>query len=472
LESFSKHRMITSPTLRLLIGLMITLAAVAGYSSYTLHQLESLRRLQTDTIDLNRHDSLLLLEAESNLNRIGLRVRDIMRPDEKGNVARYSAEFDRLHAGLQDAIEEEEKLSPVSRKAAEHAKLIVSLKLFWTTSDQLFSAARAGREAEARRIASTQLFSQQTLLAGTLSDLLKQNNEAEERADDKVSSIYAGVQRDIYGFLAATILGILITSTYTIFSNRRMFAHMESMARQRRILAARLITVQEEVLRSVSRELHDEFGQILTAVGAMLARAERKGLAPDSPLRTELTEVRQITHATLEKMRSLSQMLHPSVIDDYGLVKGVQWYVGVFEKQTGIETTCIVEGVAERITGQRATHCFRIVQEALNNAAKHSGAKRAEVEMRFGADSLTVTVMDFGKGLKSDELKADNKGSARRGLGLIAMRERASLLGGTVHVHSTPGAGTTVVLTMPLQQSEAMPVTHEQELEEALSPKA
>ncbi len=76
----------------------------------------------------------------------------------------------------------------------------------------------------------------------------------------------------------------------------------------------------------------------------MLARAERKGLPPDSPFRTELTEVREITHNTLEKMRSLSQMLHPAVLDDYGLAKGIEWYADVFQKQTGIETTAIVEG--------------------------------------------------------------------------------------------------------------------------------
>jgi two-component system sensor histidine kinase UhpB len=199
----------------------------------------------------------------------------------------------------------------------------------------------------------------------------------------------------------------------------------------------------------------------------MLARAERKGVPPDSPLRTELTEVRQITHATLEKMRSLSQMLHPSVIDDYGLVKGIEWYVGVFEKQTGIETTVDVQGVPELITGQLATHCFRIVQEALNNAAKHSGAKRAEVDMVFGADALTVTVMDFGKGLK-----AESKENAKRGLGLIAMRERAALVRGKLDVHSTPGAGTTVVLTMPLQQTESSLAAVGEELEGALGSKA
>lgn len=458
--------MLKSPTSRLLLGLLFTLAAVAGYSSYTLHQLESLRTLQTETIDLNRHDSLLLLQAESDLNMIGLRVRDMIRSNKPGNVSRYRSEFDKLHADLQTAIEQEEKLSRVSGKADEHAKLIAALKQFWQSSDDVFAAANQGHEEVARTLASTRLFRQQASLANLVSELLERNNEAEERADQKVSLIYSGVERDIYAFLAATILGILLTSAYTIFSNRRMFERMEAMSKQRRILAARLITVQEEVLRSVSRELHDEFGQILTAVGAMLARAERKGVPPDSPLRTELTEVRQITHATLEKMRSLSQMLHPSVIDDYGLVKGIEWYVGVFQKQTGLETTVVVQGVPERITGQLATHCFRIVQEALNNAAKHSGAKRAEVEMSFGADTLTVTIMDFGKGLKPE------KESVKRGLGLIAMRERAALVGGKLDIHSTPGAGTTVVLTMPLQQTEGTYSAAEEEYEAALSQKA
>lgn len=468
--------MIKSPTFRLLLGLLITLAAVAGYSSYTLHQLKSLRVLQTDMIDVNRHDSLLLLQADNDLDMIGLRVRDMMSNDPVDNVSRYRNEFDKLHGELQNAIEQEEKLA-VSHKQEQHAILIAALNEFWSTSDEVFAAAKEGRLAEARVIAGTRLFAQQAGLAALVAQLLEQNNEAEERADEKVSSIYDGVQRDSYVFLAGTMLAILLTSAYTIFSNRRMFARMQAMSRQRRVLAARLITVQEEVLRSVSRELHDEFGQILTAVGAMLARAERKGVPPDSPLRTELTEVRQITHATLEKMRALSQMLHPSVIDDYGLVKGIEWYCGVFEKQTGIETKAIVQGVAERITGQPATHCFRIVQEALNNAAKHSGAKRAEVEMAFDAHKLTVVIMDFGRGLKADNLnpetvKGDNKGSAGRGLGLIAMRERAALLGGRLDVHSTPGAGTTVVLTMPLQQTDAAPVASEEEWEEAVGSKA
>src|SRR5581483_10180511 len=119
-----------------------------------------------------------------------------------------------------------------------------------------------------------------------------------------------------------------------------------------------------------------------------------------------------------------SQMLHPAVVADSGKNKGIEWYAEVFQRQTGIETTAIVRGTPVRIVGQPAIHCFRIVQEALNNAAKHSGTKRAEVEMIFSPKTLTVNVKDFGRGM------AVNKKIGKPGLGLIAMQERAELLSG------------------------------------------
>ncbi len=439
--------MTKSPTLRLLLGLLITLAAVTGFSWYALHQLNGLRKLQTDTIDLDRHDSLLLLRVQNDLNTIGLKLRDMTEAPRTLGIAVYRDDFARLRTDLNDAIHAEAKLAPEIRRADRQAALMESLNRFWKTSDQVFAAAIAGHEASARALASTKLSQEQSALATRVSYLLERNEEAEERADQKVASIYDGVERDIYAFLAGTMLAIVVTSLYLIYSNRKIFDKLESLSRQRRVLAARLITVQEEVLRSVSRELHDEFGQILTAVGAMLARAEKKGVPPDSPLRTELSEVRQITHNTLEKMRSLSQMLHPSVIDDYGLAKGIEWYTEVFQRQTGIQTTASVSGDPVRITGQPAIHCFRIVQEALTNAAKHSGAKSADIQMIFSSDTLTVHVRDFGRGMPPSK-------KAKPGLGLIAMQERAELLCGILKISSRPGAGTTVSLVLPLRPED------------------
>ena len=404
--------MTNSPTARLLVGLLVTLIAVTVFSWYSLFQLSGLKELQTKTIDGNREDSLQLLRVQNDLNTLGLRLRDMTDAQNKTAIADYQKEFSGLRSDLEDAIGKEAKLAPVTRRPEKQQVLIRSMKQFWQTSDQVFRWASNGREADARELAMTRLRAEQSHLAGTLSRLLERNNEAEERADAQIASIYQGVERNIYWFLAAVLLAIVATSLYLIYSNRRIFEAMESLSRQRRVLAGKLIAVQEEVLRSVSRELHDEFGQILTAVGTMLARAERKGVPPDSPLRTELSEVREITHNTLEKMRGLSQMLHPAVLDDYGLAKAMEWYTGLFQRQTGIVTHLAVSPkTPPRITGQPAIHCFRVVQEALNNAAKHSGSKRAEVELIFQPHDLTINVRD----LRARHAAQEKVGNARPG---------------------------------------------------------
>jgi signal transduction histidine kinase len=440
--------MTKSPTVRLLIGLLVTLVAVAGFSSYALYQLHGLRRLQTDTVDTNRHDSLLLLRIQNDVSTMGLRLRDMMQAPASRSIARYHAGFTAIADDLTRALALETELHPSTRSAAEQAKLLASVRRFSVSADRVFDMASRGEEQQARAEATAELFPRRTDLAANVSHLLEANNISEGNADAKIARIYDGAQQDVYAFLTATILAILGTSLYLIYSNRKMFEQIESLSSQRRVLAAKLITVQEEVLRSVSRELHDEFGQILTAVGAMLARAERKGVPADSPLRTELAEVREITHNTLEKIRSLSQMLHPAVIDDYGLVKALEWYTEIFHRQSGLQTTVTIHGDPVRLTGQSAIHCFRIVQEALTNAAKHSGSKRAEVELIFSENTLRINIQDFGRGFPQGK-KPD-----KRGLGLIAMRERAELMNGSLEVTSVPNAGTTVSLLIPLRRDD------------------
>ena len=439
--------MTKSPTIRFLLGLLVTLAAVTGLSSYSLYRLHGLRKLELNIIDLNRHDSLQLLRVQNDLNALGLKLRDMSTDLDRPQLPRYRRDFNLLRQDLDRALQYERRLMPYMSQPSERGALAATLNKFWASVDQVFAAAQAGHRAQARQFAAGTLLTQQAELAAEVSALLERNNVAEEEADKRISDIYEGAERDIYLFVCVTIVAIAITSLYLLYWNRKFFWQIESLSSQRRVLAARLISVQEEVLRSVSRELHDEFGQILTAVGAMLARAERKGVPADSPLRTELSEVREITQQTLEKIRSLSQMLHPAVIDDYGLAKAIEWYAEVFERQTGIRTTAAISGTPVRITGQPAIHCFRIVQEALNNAAKHSGTKEAQVSIVFGDSDLRVSVKDFGRGVASSK-------KTGKGLGLIAMHERAELIGGKLEFVSSPEAGTTVRVLIPIRPEQ------------------
>ncbi len=453
-----------SPTLRLLVGLLITLAAVAVFSWYALEQIHGLQTLQSETIDRARRDSLQLLRVQSDLSSLGLALHDMVLGEETYGVAAYRNEFARIRIDLEEAIEKEARLAPETRIPEQQQRLRRSIQQFWRTSDQVFQLADSGEEKRALQIAGSQLAAQQSSLAALTFNLLKRNNDAEEAAALRVAEIHEGVRQNIFAFLTAMLICIVVTSLYIIYSNRRVFARLETLSSQRRVLAAKLIAVQEEVLRSVSRELHDEFGQILTAVGAMLARAERKGLPPDSPFRAEMTEVREIVQTTLEKMRSLSQMLHPAVIDDYGLVKALEWYAGVFSRQAGIETDVAVKGEPFRITGPPAINCFRIVQEALTNAAKHAKTKAAHVRLDFTPKRLTIQIQDSGVGIVQD------KRTRKPGLGLIAMQERAELLHGTLRVERGAHGGTTVTLEVPLPMAEG--VAGEEFVQEAASPRA
>ena len=214
--------MTKSPTIRLLLGLLITLGAVTGFSSYALYQLHGLRKLQTETIDLDRHDSLLLLQVQSDLNTIGLKLRDMTQMTQSSRISEYRSDFARLQADLERAIQQEATLAPVKRRADKQAQLVDSLNQFWHTSGQVFQAASAGHERSARALVSTQLSAEQSVLASRVSNFLEGNNEAEQRADVKIAAIYGGVERDIYAFLAATMVAILVTSLYLIYSSGSM----------------------------------------------------------------------------------------------------------------------------------------------------------------------------------------------------------------------------------------------------------
>jgi signal transduction histidine kinase len=241
------------------------------------------------------------------------------------------------------------------------------------------------------------------------------------------------------------LAAILFTSIYVIRSNRRLFVQVAALSEQRSDLAQKLISTQESTLRYISRELHDEFGQILTAIGSMLGRV-RKQLPADSKLQEDLLEVREITQSTLDKVRTLSQALHPVMLDEAGLEATLDWYLPTMEKQSGIDLSYEKLGLPFGVGGSAAIHVYRVVQEALNNVVRHSGANKAWVRLRFEKHDLQVEIEDHGSGFAPQ--------SGKHGIGLVAMRERAELLGGKVEFTHPAQGGTLVRLTIPREAQE------------------
>lgn len=433
-----------------MIGLAVTLAAVAVFSVYVLGQLAFLKDLQTRTVDRNRKDSLQLLRIQRNLNQLGLAMRDMVDGYEPYPLEAWSGQFSRIRVDLDDALKAEAQLAPIARGADRQRYISSSLQQFWTSVDQLFRLS-GGDPAQARTFIRTSLQAQQAALTDAVARSLVENNEVEQQAAKQIQAIYSRVELQVYLFLAAMLVVISFTSFYMIRSNRHLFDRLALLSDHRSELARKLIAVQEEVFHSISRELHDEFGQILTAIGAMLRRAEKKGLPPDSPFRGEMHEIREVAQNTLEKIRSLSQVLHPTILDDGGLEKAIDWYLPTFQKQTGIQVKYEKRGTSPVISDRVAINVYRVLQEALNNLAKHSESAVAWVRIEFLADRLRLEIEDQGVGIPEK-----NGGGLRHGTGLIAMRERAELLHGRIEFLRRGEKGTLVRLEIPLSEGGAV----------------
>jgi signal transduction histidine kinase len=434
-----------SPTPGLALGLLVTLSVVLAYSAYITWQVAGLRKLQTQLVDRNRKDSLQLLRIQNDLNLLAVDMRDMVSNDEPYPLTAWSAQFQRIRTDLDDAMRIEPGLA-AGRTPEQSTFLASSFTQFWDAVDRIFKLARDGKDREARAEIQRSLQSRQASLSTDVARLLVQNTENEEQAGQQIVQIYDRVQRQVYVFLAATLFAVLLTGLSLIRWNRRLFARMAELSERRSELAQKLIATQESTLRYISRELHDEFGQILTAIGSMLGRAGNQ--APEgSALRADLQEVREIAQSTLDKVRSLSQALHPVMLDEAGLESTLDWYIPTVERQTGIAISYEKQGEPFAVGGGSGVHIYRVLQEALNNVARHSGAKQALVRLRFLATALELDVEDHGVGF-AERLP-------RQGIGLVAMRERSELMGGQLVLSRPAEGGTLVHLVVPREKAES-----------------
>jgi len=434
-----------SPTFGLLLGLAITLSAVIAYSAYITWQVTGLRKLQTELVDRNRKDSLQLLRIQNDLNLLAVAMRDMVSSDEPYPLTAWSAQFQRIRTDLDDAMRLEAGFA-AGRTPEQSTFLASQFTQFWDAVDRVFALAGGGKEVEAREQIHVSLQERQAALSTAVARFLVQNSENEEQAGQQIVRIYDRVQRQVYVFLAATLFAILLNGLSLIRWNRRLFARLAEISERRSELAQKLIATQESTLRYISRELHDEFGQILTAVGSMLRRAGTH--APEgSSLRADLQEVLQTVQSTLESVRSLSQALHPVMLDEAGLESTLDWYIPTVERQTGIAISYEKQGEPFAVESGAGVHIYRVLQEALNNVARHSGAKQASVRLRFLPRTLELEVQDRGAGFPDRP--------SRRGIGLVAMRERSELMGGQITFSRPPEGGTLVHLTVPREKAES-----------------
>jgi PAS domain S-box-containing protein len=204
---------------------------------------------------------------------------------------------------------------------------------------------------------------------------------------------------------------------------------------------------QEDERLRISRELHDETAQVLATLSRGLDSLITGEKKLSQPIKDSLKKLHEMADSALEGVRRFSQDLRPSILDDLGLVPALEWLITELENNYGMATKVGVTGKRRRLTPEIELTVFRIVQEVLSNIRRHSQASSVEMSLDFGADALTLVIIDNGEGFDIPPRTSDLALSGK--LGIIGMRERARLVGGTLIVQSEKGKGTAVTLRIP-----------------------
>ncbi|MCC6393439.1 MAG: sensor histidine kinase [Bryobacterales bacterium] len=318
--------------------------------------------------------------------------------------------------------------------------------------DDLLTRLRAELGEHRQTIDSGQCPSPASLaeLTATVERLQELDARVTEDADSQLAQKLSQLQRRGTTFLLFSLgAGLLIalgSLAYILRLEANARVHLEQILRHRselQELSARIVEAQEQERRSLSRELHDEVGQSL---GALLVDTGRlASLVPpgEDSMRPLLNGIRERAEQLLREVRDISLLLRPSMLDDLGLIPALEWLARETSRQGGPEVEVVDENVSDDLNEDYRTCVYRLVQEALRNANRHSGARNVIVAVRQREGRILVEVRDDGKGFDPSRM---------RGMGLLGMEERVQRFGGALRIESQPGGGTTVAADLPLRQ--------------------
>jgi signal transduction histidine kinase len=248
--------------------------------------------------------------------------------------------------------------------------------------------------------------------------------------------------------LVAGILMSFVCGWYILRLERQARLRYQALARSRldlESLSARLVQAQEQERRSISRELHDEVGQSLGALLVEVGQLGKLVSLEDRVTQAQIAHIKSVAETAVKSIRDIALLLRPPMLDDLGLTPALEWQAREISRRSDMEVEVHSENVSEALGDETKVTVYRVVQEALNNAATHANAKNAKVTITQNSDRITIEVTDDGHGFDPGR---------QRGMGILGMEERVRRLGGNFAVESAPGKGATVKAELPLHKAD------------------
>src|ERR1035441_4949524 len=429
--------------------LLILMAILSIDSLYTLEAFE------THNTQIRQH----FLYREHTLEQVRTRVYeagDIMSDytvleSDPQTREKLRTKFQSIHnettASLKECIE---SLPTDKRESFQH--LVEELERYWSRADLIFALPATEKEGLGNSALRSDVLSQYAEVLAITKTISAMNDEELKEIDRRIAETFVQFRRRLLMFAVIGLSFGLILATTTIVYAGRLETRVkdkyeESMQAQRELkkLSKRLVEAEEQERRAISRELHDEVGQSLSA---LLIRSENftEVYSEECAFWQGLQKIKTLAENCVNEVRNMALLLRPSMLDDLGLVAALDWQAREVSKRTGMLVDTVDENVSDNLPDEYKTCVYRIVQEALNNCSKHAYAKNVRVVVRQEPNHLRVSIEDDGKGFDA---------SAVRGLGLVGMNERVSQLGGLLKVESDPARGTRLRVDLPLPNASA-----------------
>ncbi len=435
-------RPFTSGRRPLLVGFGGLLLLMSAAGADALIEMREVRRQDKEVRDAYQQRTQSLEEIRNGIYQSAIVVRDFfLAVDNQTAMIDTQRWFDNRRR-TEESIA---RAAPVLDESEK--QLFDNLR---SESRSYFDLAESVIEAGRRR--TPQLPGRRAAVLGLIDQIDRMNELELASGNARLESMFDQLRLRLVAIVVITLVVGLVLAAFTMRRILRLETELHARyeegerARQElQDLSARLVSAQEAERRAISRELHDEVGQSLSALlmeagnaAALVPRDANPGFVE---MRRHVESIKRLAEASVQVIRNMTLLLRPSMLDDLGLVPALEWQAREVSKRTGMRVVVAADDSAGEVADEYKTCIYRVVQEALHNCARHAQARSVMVRVWQESSKIGLSVADDGRGF-------DPRRS--RGLGLIGMEERVNHLGGLFHVASKPGTGTVVEVELPL----------------------
>jgi signal transduction histidine kinase len=428
-------------------SILIVLIAVLGFGA--IRRADDIYRDMQWAQDSYSQTEAFRRDISRDLYLADILLRDYLLDPAPESALQHRQELITLRNSVQDRLDQLSAQFPDTGNPSL-ARLHGEVQAYWDSIDPIFEWTPEEKKARSWFFLARKVLPRREAVVNLGREIAKMNTENLERERQRLQNSQQLLHKFLLQMMAvALIIGSLVAllTTYRVLrlekGHEQQRKEIEDTQNNLRRLSQRLVEAQEVERARLSRELHDEVGQMMTALGIELGNLQSLRHGKDQVFDARIEDVKRLNADAMRAIRDLAMGLRPSMLDDLGLEAALQWQGREFSRHTGVPATVQVDGSCDQLTDAQQTCIYRVVQEALTNCARHAKAKSVLVSLHTQPEDVVVLIQDDGIGF-------NGKPSVRGGLGLLGIRERVEALEGSLFISSRPNGGTTLQVQIPV----------------------